>query len=480
MGCPHRPFSGPPPELLREIFSFATSSSASYAIDYEPFQQPRELEETSRFLELEALRLKTCLALVRVCRLWRTLSEEFLYQNVRIVSCRDLENLVRGMQRSAAEEGSDGFGRLIKCLELQAKPTHFKNLTNASLPFRLPSPISKPPAVGLSDLLRHCSRLEILVRPPLRLDADDMHFWGALVSTPIECSRLLCPNLKRLEWSESDLDTRFYGPTNGKRLSELVSHSPNLRYLFLSSDRPDDVLSHLPLGDSLHTLRLNRSHHHSNSKLVKGIQSRAASGVTNLTNLVLHTMIPSAMLPFIDAVGWQLRVLEFIFAPQVTYSSSQMHRILSRCPNLEELVYHLGAPEISPLEAFQHTALKRVRLRLNPEEWFPYKHVVRSQFEILAGRSFPSLEQILLHDPSKSFIRRDSASSLLMRMVDRGCPVIYSDGSAVPLHKYRDSRSQGKEFAQSPGIEYSQMLGQFRSASCRPPDRPADSFGSET
>ncbi|KAF7355057.1 t-SNARE coiled-coil-like proteiny domain-containing protein [Mycena sanguinolenta] len=389
MGCPHRPFAGPPPELLREIFSFAASSSASYAVDYEPFQQPRELEETSRFLELEALRLKTCLALVRVCRLWRTLSEEFLYQNVRIVSSRALENLVRGMQRSAAEEESEGFGRFIRRLELQTKPTHFKNLTNASLPFRLPCPIpiSKTPTIGFSDLLRCCPRLEILVRPPLRFDADDMHFWDALVSTPIEGSRPLCPNLKRLEWSESDLDTRFFGPTNGKRLSELVAHSPNLRYLFLSSDRPD-VLSHLPFRDSLHTLRLNRSHYHSSSRPVKGIQYRMASGATNLTNLVLHTMIPSTMLSFIDAVGWQLRILELMFAPQVTYSSNQMHRILSRCPNLEELVYHLGAPEISPLEAFQHTALKRVRLRINPEDWFPSKHVVRSQFEILAGPSF--------------------------------------------------------------------------------------------
>jgi hypothetical protein len=176
-------------------------------------------------------------------------------------------------------------------------------------------------------------------------------------------------------YSESDLDMRFYETANGKRLSELVSHSPNLRYLFLTSDRPN-VLSQLSLGQSLHTLRLNRSHYHSSSRHVKGIQAKITPGVTNLTNLVLHTTIPSTLLPFIAAVGWQLRVLEFTFAPQVTYSSHQMNRILSRCPNLEELVYHLGAPEISPLDTFQHTALKRVRLRINPEEWFPYKHVV--------------------------------------------------------------------------------------------------------
>ncbi|KAF8211431.1 hypothetical protein K438DRAFT_1807296 [Mycena galopus ATCC 62051] len=439
MGCPHLSFAGPtspswpPPEIWRVIFSFAACSATSYAIDYEPFQQPRELEETSQVMELESLRLKTCMALVRVCRLWRTLSEEFLYQNVRVDSSRALENLVGGMQRSAADEGSEGFGRFVKRLELQAKLTHFKNLTNASSPFRLPSPIHKPLVVGLIHLLRHCPRLEIIVRPSLRLDAEDIHFWGALISTPIEGSRSLCPNLQRLEWSESDLDMRFYGTTNGKRLSELISHSPKLRYLFISSDRPD-VLSHLPLGHALQTLRLNRSHYHSSSRLVKGIPSRVTS-VTSLTNLVLHSTIPSTMLAFISVVGWQLRVLEFTFAPQVTYSSNQMHRLLSRCPNIEELVYYLGAPEISPLDTLVHTGLKRVRLRINPEEWFPYKHVVLNQFEILTGPSFPNLKQILLHDPSKSFVRRDSAALLLKRMADRGCPVMYSDGSPVPLRK---------------------------------------------
>jgi hypothetical protein len=82
------------------------------------------------------------------------------------------------------------------------------------------------------------------------------------------------------------------------------------------------------------------------------------------------------MLSFLDTVGRQLRTLEFTFAPQTTFSSNQMHRIFSRCPSLEEFVYHLGAPEISPLKTFQHTSLKRVRLKINPEEWFPYKHVV--------------------------------------------------------------------------------------------------------
>ncbi|KAJ7774273.1 hypothetical protein DFH07DRAFT_988421 [Mycena maculata] len=433
---PYRPSLGepaclPPPEIWRSIFSLATCSAASYAVDYEPFRPPRELEETAHYLEHEALRLKTCLALVRVCKFWRTLAEEFLYEDVRIMNSRALQSLVYGLHRSAKEEGSEGYGRYIKRLEITSKPTLFKNQTN-TLPFRLPFPVHELFPIHMGDLLRYCSRLEILVRPVLRLDAEDINFWGALIAKPIEGSRPFCPHLKRLEWSDNDLDMRFFGTTNGKRLSEIISHSPNLRYLFLSSDRPD-ALAHLPLGKSLRTLRLDRSHYHSRN--VKEVKFKNAPGVTNLTNLVLHTTIPSTMLSFIAAVGWQLRVLEFTFAPQVTYSSNQMQRILSRCPNLEELVYHLGAPEISPLKAFQHTALKRVRLRINPEEWFAYKHVVLTQFDILAGPSFPGLEQILLHDSSKSFVRRDSASPLLMRMTDRGCPVVYEDGSLVPFHQ---------------------------------------------
>ncbi|KAJ6599324.1 hypothetical protein DFH09DRAFT_1130750 [Mycena vulgaris] len=407
--------SCPPPEIWRLIFSWATSSATSYAVDYEPFQPPRELEETSRYLEQEALRLQTCLALIRVCKLWRSLAEEFLYEDVRVVNAHALQSLVNGMQRSAAEDGSEGYGRYIRRLELPIKPTNFKNETN-SLPFRLPSPAYGPVSVCLGDVFRYCRHLEILVRPCLRLDADDVTFWGGLISSPLVGSHPMCPHLKRLEWSESDLDLRFYGTTNSKRLAEIISHSPNLRYLFISSDRPD-VLTQLPLGQSLRTLRLNRSHYH--SRHVKEVKVKDVPNVTNLTNLVLHTTIPSPMLSFITAV--------------VTYSSNQMQRILSRCPNLEELVYHLGAPEISPLKAFQHAALKRVRLRLNPEEWFPHKHVVLTQFGILAGPSFPGLENVILHDSSKSFVRRDSSSPLLMRM---RCPVVYEDGgSVVPLPK---------------------------------------------
>jgi hypothetical protein len=110
-----------------------------------------------------------------------------------------------------------------------------------------------------------------------------------------------------------------------------------------------------------------------------------------------------------------------------------MQRLLSRCPRLEELVYYLGAPEISPLVAFQSPSVKRVRLKINPDEWNPCKPVIRSQMEVLEGPSFPELAEIVLHDPTGWFLRRDLGKDLLRRMVRRGCTVSYEDGSPVPI-----------------------------------------------
>lgn len=144
-----------------------------------------------------------------MCKLWRSLAEEFLYKDVRIADSHTLQNFVAGMRRSAAEEGSEGYGRYIKRLELPMKPTHFKNQTN-TLPFRLLPPIYGPLSIRLCDLFQYCSRLEILVRPCLRLDAEDIRFWGSLISAPIEGSRPLCPHLKRLEWRYLNKYDQFY------------------------------------------------------------------------------------------------------------------------------------------------------------------------------------------------------------------------------------------------------------------------------
>ncbi|KAJ7731691.1 hypothetical protein DFH07DRAFT_968685 [Mycena maculata] len=383
-----------PAELWRLVFWHATASPTAFDVGYVPFEPLDEMRETMVYLECEALRLRTCLSLTRVCRLWRLIEAEFLYEDVRIADTRTLKSLVRALKRSE-EDGLGGFGRYIRRLELPMRTTNFTSSSSELSPFPLPPLRTPSPAFNLGDLLRYMPRLEILVRPCLRLDMQAVYFWASLIATPLE---ILLPNLRRLEWHETDLDTRFYGNRNTARLAELIAHSPRLQYLFLSSDRPE-ILARLPPCRSLRTLRLNRSHFQSHH--VKNIRTPELS-FPHLTHLVLQTTMPSSLLAFLSVVGPHLRVLELAFAPQFVFSTNQMQRILSRCPAVEDMAFYVGAPEISALTAFTHPALRRVHLKFNPEEWYPYKHILKSQFAVLEGPSFPRLEEIVLHDSTRS------------------------------------------------------------------------------
>ncbi|KAJ7631539.1 hypothetical protein B0H17DRAFT_1108780 [Mycena rosella] len=254
-------------------------------------------------------------------------------------------------------------------------------------------------------------------------------FWASLVKTAVDGC---LPRLMRLEWHESELDRRFYGSDHIDRLREIVSQAPNLRYLFLSSDR-QDALANLPLPPSIHTLQLNRSHYHPHNVKRICTKPRHTCDVPKLRNLILHTMLPTTQLDFIATSGRQLRVLELAFSPQVVFSTNQMQRLLSRCSKVEELAYYIGAPEISPLTAFQCPSVKRVRLKIDRDEWNPCKPVMRSQVDILEGTSFPELQEIILHDTARWLVRRDSGRDLLRRMLQRGYTVKYDDGSSALL-----------------------------------------------
>ncbi|KAJ7642955.1 hypothetical protein DFH06DRAFT_600349 [Mycena polygramma] len=420
------PTTQPPPEIWRHVFRFAVGSNASHDSDYLPFQPVQELQEMT--VSLERLRLKTCLSLLRVSRRFRAIAAEFLYEDVRIFDARGWESFMAGLTRTSREEGRRGYGSYVKRLELPSRRTTFPlGSHNPPLPIY---PIPRDSEVPcLDDILRLCPHLETLVRPCLRLDAENITFWSSLVRNPV-VRRL--QRLMRLEWHESELDARFYGTAHSDRLREIVSQASNLRYLFLCSDRQNS-LADLSLPPSLHTIRINCSNVQSPSTKKFMGNSRYPSSVPNFRNLVIHTTLPSALLDFVATAGQQLRVLELAFAPQMTFSSNQMQRLLSRCPRLEELAYYLGAPEISPLLTFQSSTVKRVRLKINPDEWNPCRSVLRSQVEVLSGPSFPELKEIVLHDPTRCLFRRDSGKDLLRRMLQRGCAVRYEDGSPVPI-----------------------------------------------
>ncbi|KAJ6542314.1 hypothetical protein DFH09DRAFT_1368110 [Mycena vulgaris] len=417
----------PPTEIWRLIFRFATGSDTSYHVDYLPFQPIQELQETAAALAHEDVRLQTCLSLMRVSRRFRTVAAEFMYEDVRIHDAEGLASIMAGLTRSARDDGANSYGRYVRRLELPRRRTKFAAESH-SLRFPIHPIPCEPTTSTLIQILRLCSRLEILVRPCLRLDAQNITFWASLIRTAVDKP---LAHLMRLEWHESELDARFYGTNHTDRLREIVAQSPNLRYLFLSSDRQNSLVD-LSLPRSLHTLRLNRSLFHSQSGKKYPTKSQHTC-VPNIRNLVLHSTLPSTLLDFIARSGEHLRVLELAFAPQMVFSSNQMQRLLTRCPKLEELAMFIGAPEISPLTTSQCPSIKRVRLKIDPDEWHPYKPVLRGQTEVLEGRSFPELQEIILHDPTRWFMRRESGKELVRRMLRRGCTVNYEDGSPVVL-----------------------------------------------
>lgn len=192
----YRPLA--PAEVWRIIFRLATASALQHDVSHTPFQS-LDMGESTASLE-ETSRLKTCLSITGVCRLWRLVVAEFLYEDVRIMDHSGLKNLIYGLQRSAIEDGRGGFGRYIRRLEMPMRPRHFRQPELPLSPFAIP-PLPPPSsALRLSDLLRYCPRLEIFCRPCLRLDSQDIYFWAGLIATPLEGDIPLLPRLRRLEW----------------------------------------------------------------------------------------------------------------------------------------------------------------------------------------------------------------------------------------------------------------------------------------
>nr|GAT60386.1 predicted protein [Mycena chlorophos] len=441
-----------PPEIWRIIFDHTTLAPRPWEGGlYRPFEPVLELYETPGWQQRESLRRRTCLALCRVSRLFRAIATELLYRDVCVCDVEGLESLLSGLARSAREATTPTLGSYIRRLELPGPARMATTPLVSTL-----RPTSESLGHQLVDLLAYCPNLEVFVRPALPFEAASVAFWGTLAHTPITLKHPL-KSLRRLEWHETDLEYRLCGATQAARLRELVSYAPHLRYLFLCTDRGDALSELTPiLTRSLRTLRLYRLHSetgpgHGSSPTRPHRHRRASSSlscgpspppktalsppsVPRIRHLILHSAPSTPILDLLDTVGKDIRVVELAFAPQATFSPNQMRRILLRTPAVEELAYNLGAPEISSLPSgVQATSVRRVRLRVNPDDWNPSRPVMCAQLEVLLGDSFPGLRELVLHDSTGWLVKRDSARRLLKRLVEKGRVLLDEDGSRLEI-----------------------------------------------
>ncbi|KAJ7164282.1 hypothetical protein C8R46DRAFT_952995 [Mycena filopes] len=360
-----------PPELWMRIHRLATSHLSPLTTVYAGRDTPEESEsQLSSFLMAAG-------SLGRVCRLWKELAQELMYENIRITEWASL---------SAALDRPE-LARRVRSIRLSTtRDDH-----------------------SATALIR-CPQVEVILRPRGAPSAS------ALSPGDFELPPL--PALKRLYWTQTSESCTL--------LQNVVRAAPNLEHLSLSADPK--------LGANLVAATMafeTPSRPRSISLGARGdlwVPAIMRADLSRLSHLAMdymslesfHTPLPT------------LQILEFManpIPPSRVYSAP-LHLILRRYPNLRELRYDVRGQPIAPQPQQVATALSCVHLvrpwpndSLGPSKWS--LATAGTALEQLLGSAFPALERIVLDGPGWQAIDCDSWDSVMEhrlrgRRVERG------------------------------------------------------------
>ena|ERR1700691_4086321 len=135
-----------PREIWVKIFRIANASRDIQQINYRPFQYNQISYSQDRKMWKETAIVR--LTLVLVCKLWRSLANELIYEEIR-TRIAYYNALKYALEKRGKETGDDeGCGRLVRLLDL---PRHY------SYDF---------------DILKYVPQLEVLVVDPPFMDPD--------------------------------------------------------------------------------------------------------------------------------------------------------------------------------------------------------------------------------------------------------------------------------------------------------------------
>ncbi|KAJ4477954.1 hypothetical protein C8R41DRAFT_983183 [Lentinula lateritia] len=316
-----------PPELLLEIFEWATFYPDAYTTAYKPFC-------TTAFSEAQPTCRDTDISysLALVCRLWHALVTEFLYRDVRI-----------GYRQSALKGAlcdKQGYGRFVR---------------RAVLPFQYTStPTWSPAPLPSVEILKFCHQLEVLIRPrspPLSAVSQQFQF---------DADSLPLPSLKRLEWNYN-LDAEHSGGINS--LGATLQNAPNLQYLFIGCVPRSPMIDFRQISlPSLDTLAISCL----SGQLMHQICYRWA--LPSLSHIVLGAVSVPDVSTLWEVYGEQIKSLElgrhasFLVRDVITSA-------LNHCSQLEELNYHMFFT-LPPLLHESHDSIHTVGLHSAPNLMF--------------------------------------------------------------------------------------------------------------
>ncbi|KAI0066421.1 hypothetical protein BV25DRAFT_1377407 [Artomyces pyxidatus] len=342
-----------PPELWIHIFHLATSSPALHASQYEPFH-PSFLSQDAA----STLKVKSAIALV--CRHWRAMSLEMLYEDVRI------------------RHGDVALGRALV--------GHGRWVRRAILPYHH-SETPTPHPIPALDILRQCPRLEVLVRPPLGWPPDRLRF-----EFPAEAISL--PLLKRLDWWHHNPADRSGGINS---LNEVLRSAPNLEYLSYGGEMWQVSLSRRSLElPALKVLRLR----HIDAIFVRQI---CTWRLPSLTHLVMEWPThPQVVEVLWETLGPGLETVELGIHLGFALRD-YLSTVLTGCSNLREINYYIFFT-MRLRDSVVHEHLKRVglhahaNLTIDSNDDVVWAHV-EDHLKAYHTETFPSLTEFVLYGP---------------------------------------------------------------------------------
>jgi F-box-like len=374
-----------PPEVWLEVFYWATyvSSDGLYTTKYLPFQAPRSYKILDASLKVKAV-------VVRVCRQWRALAMDMLYEDLRI---RHGEQTLAGMLESCEERG-----RRVRRAELPYANTVMTNQYLSSV-----------------AILRRCPELEILVRPPPE-SLGTLRFEFCAEGLPLT-------SLKRLEWWYVN-DAARSGGINS--LDDVLSGTPNLQYLSIGGDLLTGQLRPPPHLPALTTLRLQRI----NSTLMLQLSRWSLPALVHI--VVDNARRDFALQMLWETFGSQIQTIEL--GKHVRFCvEDHIASILRYCTTLKELNYHIYFTAPPPPD-IMHSSLNTVRLHgqanyltSDHDDWESLEY----HFGLFSGPSLPSLKHIVLYGEWHTILTDDRFTRIYRLLGARNCNLELPDGTMI-------------------------------------------------
>ncbi|THH07799.1 hypothetical protein EW145_g3133 [Phellinidium pouzarii] len=410
-----------PPELLTHIFGLATYSPARFI---ESLEEPEPLQEDSAIAQCDAA-LETKYSLALSCSFFRSLSECFLYEDIRI---------------------RHGSGDLLKALEKSTKGTVNRNgdLVRRISVFPIGYDEGGHWYENISEhtirILRCCPNIQVLTRPPMPVIRTSEPVNGQEADSFV-INDLKFSSLYRVDWYNSPFD-RLPSPMPTPRF---IWQTPSIRTLTLGPDYSDfhpgeqEIIMNLP---DLHTLRVRSMN--SFGQLLGDGNPRIDVKLPSLRRLIIQKADAVYLLYFgrpLSRAASKLRAIELGMDKRFLYHDF-MSVLLMHCPNTTELSFHvfftcptrrnLPTSAVQFVYDVEHVGLSAAKSDDMPWEEDTWQRLTE-HFESLCGQQtrFSKLKRITLYGAQWAEYILDGALSGSLQLIrSRRVKVVCKESAA--------------------------------------------------